>query len=152
MGKHTTIIDGTKDCSVCQERKLLSEFCTDKRNVRTGYRGECRACGTKQSSNARAKRDKAELNATHKEWRKGIRAEVVAGYGGQCQCCAELNIKFLTLDHVNDDGAEHRRTMTSATNIYLWARRNGYPDTLRLLCYNCNLGRAANGGVCPHKE
>jgi hypothetical protein len=41
----------------------------------------------------------------------------------------------LTLDHIKDDGADHRRKHGS--NLYLWASKNGYPPTLQTMCYNC---------------
>ena len=25
------------------------------------------------------------------------------------------------------------------------------PDTIQILCFNCNCGRARNGGICPHE-
>jgi hypothetical protein len=34
----------------------------------------------------------------------------------------------------------------------LLARREGYPDKYRVLCFNCNSGAGANGGICPHKD
>jgi hypothetical protein len=38
--------------------------------------------------------------------------------------------------------------MTTAAN-----QRDRFPnDVLRLLCFNCNCGRAKNGGICPHEE
>lgn len=27
----------------------------------------------------------------------------------------------------------------------------GFPPSFRVLCYNCNSGRARNRGVCPHQ-
>ena len=78
--------------------------------------------------------------------------EVVAGYGGACSCCGELELMFLTLDHVNDDGADSRREHVGHIWAYRDARRRGYPDDYRLLCINCNFGRHRNGGVCPHEE
>jgi hypothetical protein len=33
---------------------------------------------------------------------------VLAAYGGKCVCCGEAEEAFLTLDHVNNDGKQHR--------------------------------------------
>ena len=39
-----------------------------------------------------------------------IKIEVMNHYGGgKCACCGEDRIEFLTLDHENGDGAEHRK-------------------------------------------
>lgn len=76
-------------------------------------------------------------------------------YGFQCQCCGESISKFLTLDHVNNDGAEHRRLLGGSAGgraLYLWIINNKYPDIFQVLCWNCNCGKKMNGGVCPHTE
>lgn len=80
-----------------------------------------------------------------------LREQVIQGYGGKCTCCGEKQIKFLALDHINNDGNEHRKEIGS-TGIYFWARRNGYPkDKLQVLCHNCNMAKAFYG-KCPHQE
>lgn len=98
--------------------------------------------------------------AKAKKWREDLRRETFAAYGNVCSCCGESNWKFLTLDHVFGDGAEQRRKL-SGTNgrprggvwEYAHIRKLGYPkDRYQLLCWNCNCGRARNGGICPHKE
>lgn len=33
-----------------------------------------------------------------------------------------------------------------------WLARHKYPEGFQLLCWNCNCGRAINGGICPHEE
>jgi hypothetical protein len=61
---------------------------------------------------------------------------------------------FLTVDHMNDDGAEHGRRLGSShrRNIYRWLVINGFPEGFQILCWNCNSGRQRNGGICPHRE
>lgn len=74
-------------------------------------------------------------------------------YGGRfCACCGETEIKFLSLDHILQNGAEHRRAV--GFRVYRWLESNGYPDTeqYQILCRNCNWGRWVNDGVCPHKD
>lgn len=83
--------------------------------------------------------------------RAKLKREVVDHYGGKCSCCGETEITFLSLDHVNNDGAEERRRITSGTNMWYHARKEGYPDRYQVLCFNCNHGRFINGGVCPHQ-
>ena len=72
-------------------------------------------------------------------------------YGHKCACCGEKTRKFLTFDHMFNNGAEHRRTVDSKSMPY-WLVNNKFPDGFQVLCYNCNLGRDKNGGICPHKE
>lgn len=84
--------------------------------------------------------------------RKTLRSEVIAAYGGKCVCpnCPETNEKFLTIDHINNDGAAHKRQIGRA-GLYRWLKQNGFPEGFQVLCWNCNCGRAVYG-VCPHGE
>lgn len=80
-------------------------------------------------------------------------------YGRKCACCGEAEILFLTLDHIHNNGAEHRREIgpgnskkgTNGIGFYRWVVQNNYPDFLQTLCSNCNHGKHRNGGECPHK-
>lgn len=109
----------------------------------------------------RAKRSKKERSEDSQRIRKNIKAyklrlkrEVFTAYGNKCSClkCDVENPKFLTIDHVNNDGAEHRKKVKSGTQILLWARRNNFPPTLRLMCWNCNCARQWNDGICLHLQ
>ena len=77
-------------------------------------------------------------------------------YGGyKCACCGEVEPKFLTLDHINNDGymrKKYGKEPRAAAQLYGWLRKMGYPDGFQVLCMNCNFGKAQNGGVCPHKK
>ena len=90
-----------------------------------------------------------------------VKEQAMAAYGGPvCACCNELDTRFLTLDHVNNDGADHRRALGNGQNkragwgFYAKLKALGWPTDppLQVLCYNCNNGKRVNGGVCPHKE
>lgn len=76
--------------------------------------------------------------------------EALKIYGGQCECCKESDYRFLTFDHINNDGKKHRKV-----NIYHYMKKHNYPKNLRILCFNCNYGRQIYGGIdkqCPHKS
>src|SRR3990167_2907538 len=94
----------------------------------------------------------------NKQNRKGKREQVIKHYGGnppKCNCCGEKEIKFLTIDHINNDGAKHRKEI-NANNISGglsgWIIRNNYPEDFQVLCMNCNWGKYINLGKCPHKN
>lgn len=82
--------------------------------------------------------------------------EVFSAYGGvMCICCGESDIRFLTIDHKYNDGAEERRLLGSVGGgmaFYRYLKRLGYPDGYQVLCYNCNCGKRINGGRCPHED
>lgn len=80
--------------------------------------------------------------------------QMLAAYGGKCACCGEVEPHFLTIDHINGGGTEHRKSIGGAgTAVMFDLQRRGWPkDGYRLLCYNCNCGRERNGGICPHEH
>jgi hypothetical protein len=82
---------------------------------------------------------------------RDVADEVIAHYGGKCACCGETERLFLSIDHINNDGAKHRREVP-ASSLYRWLKKNGYPEGFQVLCMNCNCGKARNGGVCPHQH
>ena len=89
----------------------------------------------------------------NKEKNRVLKKEVLQAYGGfRCSCpggCTETHIRFLTIDHIHNDGAKHRREIGSV-NIYTWLKNNNYPPGFRVLCMNCNWARRT--GPCPHED
>lgn len=85
-----------------------------------------------------------------------LRQDVLAAYGGpRCACCGESEPLFLSIDHVDNDGAEMRRSgvhSRGGTQFYQWLRKSGFPTGFQVLCMNCNLGKHRNQGVCPHQS
>ena len=73
-------------------------------------------------------------------------------YGQVCACCGEANKKFLSIDHINNDGAAHYRQDPKAMNLARWLVKHNFPTGFQILCYNCNCGRHYNDGVCPHES
>ncbi len=87
-----------------------------------------------------------------KDYRDGLKEKVYAHYGHMCKCCKEENPKFLTIDHVNNDGYKDRRDGFSSDKLYSKIIKEDYPKRYQILCYNCNMGKARNDGVCPHLQ
>ena len=98
------------------------------------------------------------VRARHKDQKirskQKLRLEVYVAYGGaRCSCCGETTLMFLTLDHANNDGAQDRKIYGKAPDkLFRVLRDSGFPPGYQVLCYNCNCGRARNGGTCPHQE
>jgi len=87
-----------------------------------------------------------------KDYARQIRLEVFKAYGGfKCVCCGETNPKFLTIDHINGCTRSERKEQRTGWLFHQWLKKHGYPPGYQVLCYNCNLGRARNNGICPHK-
>jgi hypothetical protein len=84
--------------------------------------------------------------------RNARRARILEAYGGKCACCGEVEVTFLTIDHKNGNGREHRAEVGGQDAFYKWIEEQNYPDTLQCLCMNCNWGRYRHGGTCPHQR
>ena len=142
-----------KTCSHCGLPKDLSEFHKNK-NLPGGRASWCKLCVSEYNEQYKlAYPEKEEARKlAGKRQRKDCKAKVFAHYGSCCACCGEDNMMFLTVDHVDNDGAEHRRTMTHGSTISVWLVKHNFPEGFQILCYNCSCGRAHNGGVCPHQE
>ena len=80
-----------------------------------------------------------------------LRLEIVAAYGGKCECCGETEPRFLTIDHVAGDGGGQNR-LARGNKLYRQLKAAGFPKAgLRLLCFNCNCSKG-QFGTCPHEE
>ena len=87
---------------------------------------------------------------------KKIKLLVLQHYGGKipnCACCNEMEQGFLTIDHTNNNGAEHRKEIKRGGGVafYYWLKLNNFPKGYQVLCFNCNLAKALYG-KCPHKN
>lgn len=64
--------------------------------------------------------------------------------GIKCCKCGFDDIRALTIDHIDNNGADERRKlfghrMYAGTTFYRWLRKNGYPNNgYQVLCFNCN--------------
>ena len=83
----------------------------------------------------RSEQTKDQKNASN-HWKEAFK------FFGPCSC-GESELKFLTISHIHNDGAERRRNgeKTSARLIRQF-RKIGWPESLKddycLECYNCN--------------
>jgi hypothetical protein len=65
---------------------------------------------------------------------------------GEIKCCkcGFNDLRALTIDHIDNNGAEERRRlfghrMYAGTTFYRWLRKNNYPNNgYQILCANCN--------------
>lgn len=168
----------TRVCGACgKELELSSEFFPTNRQHPSGFHNTCKDCRriynrnwySKNKEDQKEKRakyhaaNKEAINAYHRghydknkkrysernrlNTRK-LKVQVINAYGGKCACCGEDRIEFLTIDHINGGGNQHRRRLHA--NFYIWLRREGWPSEFRCLCMNCN---ASYGfyGYCPHQ-
>lgn len=94
-------------------------------------------------------------NARNRQIRAALRDETYRAYGGSlCACCGETERAFLSIDHVNNDGAKHRKRegIRTGDELYRWLKKRGFPTGFQVLCMNCQWGKRNNRGVCQHQS
>lgn len=92
--------------------------------------------------------NRERYNAAKYHYREKCKMEALIFYSNGAVCCKYCGfdqIDALVLDHINDDGAAHRKAIgiagrgSAGMNTYEALKREGYPDGLQVLCANCNL-------------
>lgn len=160
-----------RTCKKCGSRKPIEDFPISHQGK--GYRRhECHECYKQRHRSyyrikpdeykERANRRRQELlgdpaflakkSRYNKQWNVGNRDIVLNHYGAVCKCCEEAEYRFLTIDHIDENGKEMRKIHGSGNSFYRWIIKNDFPNDLQVLCFNCNIGRSLNGGKCPHEE
>lgn len=155
-------------CKSCEQEREMQPYQKNK-GGKVYFRKLCKSCWSDarlpyrvqyQLDNAgslaaaqklKHERNKEQRNTAAKRHYYKLKEIVFNGYGAKCACCEEDNLGFLTLDHKNDDGADHRRKIGMGHIFYRWIIDHNFPSSIQVLCYNCNAGRYHNGGVCPHE-
>lgn len=141
-----------------QQKNGLSAYC---KNCRREYKKEQRANKTgyyatelqknKESRVVRRKENPEKYRELDKNVRNKLRLKVLTEYcegTPSCTKCGFTDIRALSLDHINGDGAEHRRSGIFGHKLYNWAVRNNYPDKLQVLCMNCQFIKRDEENEC----
>lgn len=96
--------------------------------------------------------DRSRLSVKLYQQKRKMKAlEYYSGGTPECNCCGEKEQKFLSIDHIDNDGNRHRKSDPSAIAIYAWLKKHNYPNGFQVLCFNCNLSKAFFG-KCPHNK
>lgn len=132
---------GKKTCQDClQKRELIQAERHDA--------GLCR-CGQLPMVGKKACQDC--LNRSIKSTRR-YKQTVLDHYGAFCHCecgCRETTFEWLTIDHINNDGAKQRRA--GLRGDYSSLIKRGFPDDIQILCFNCNCSKGFYGR-CPGRK
>jgi len=138
-----------KKCTKCgKELPATKEYFNKKSGGKYGLKSVCNDCLRKYrftnkeliaernkiyySNNSIKIIDKVITNHKH------LMGELISHYGGCCAVCGETNLSFLCIDHINNDGAEHRKKVGCGFAFYWWLKRNGFPSGFQVLCWNHN--------------
>ena len=85
-------------------------------------------------------------------YRNQVKLDAMQHYGSICACCGETRIEFLSIDHIDGNGSNHKKEVSygrGGANFYIWLKKNNYPPGFRVLCHNCNQS-LGHFGYCPH--
>lgn len=166
-------LENTKICSRCNENKSISDFNVYRRRKRIELQAVCKDCSIKYNIKWRAENNES-FNFKRRENRKNnpeffrlqekkyaqdLKSEFLIVYGGCCNCCGESHRQFLSLDHIDGKGNEHRFELTGnkrggSTRFMLekLKKLNWPKDNYQILCYNCNIAKSQNNNICSHEE
>ena|ERR1035437_1191803 len=122
-----------KTCSKCRVSQPLNDFYKASLG-RENKASWCKVCHSK----------------IMKQQRLSIRIKVLEAYNNKCACCGETRPEFLTVQHVNGDGATHRKQI-GRSSTYTWLVKHNFPsEGFELNCWNCNCAKGLYG-YCPHE-
>lgn len=126
----------TKFCQTCSV-VVYNELRSDRRTLEETKARRKRTCAAWYQKN----RAKADINA--KNYHRRLKQIVVYGYGGKCAICGIDDIDVLTIDHVNDNGAQQRkergRSREMGHGLLTRLRNECFPSEYQVLCANCNM-------------
>lgn len=155
--------------SVCCSRKCIDDYknkrVSDWKKANPERRKELEKQSYERNKEKRLTRSKERYYETldyqkerKKKSNRELKKRVFDHYGqgkAECHCCGESILEGLTLDHINQDGAEHRRQEMkkgkgTGFKMWRWAIKNQFPPIFRVACWTCNSMAYYNNGICPH--
>ena len=126
---------------LCTKCGKPGKFC-HRKGTRDGLEYQCLVCANERKKKFR-KLHRQEKNQYLYDYKLRIKIEVLTKYGKEqqlCCCwpeCGITDVDLLTLDHIDDDGAEQRRLgERTGKALYLELRVGGYPEGYQTLCWN----------------
>lgn len=78
-------------------------------------------------------RNREKRDLYNSEWTRKKRLDLICKLGGRCCFCGEKDPIVLDFDHINDDGAKHRRHRRVSLQ-----ETEKQIERFQLLCKNCN--------------
>ena len=134
-------VSNSKNCSACNEKWRKHYWLKYGENYRERRK--------KWWKLKYAEKSKEQSRAS----RLRIKLEVFEAYGGcQCACCGEEHLRFLSIDHINGGGFQHRQEINQhGCSFYRWLRKKKFPPGYRVLCMNCQVSYSRDG-YCPHQS
>jgi hypothetical protein len=131
------LANGKKErCTTCRSCKRLKNL----------KRGLCQ-CGRPLATKTLCETCRKRTAANGKKRAEALKLEILKHYGGKCVFCEEYRPIFLTIDHIDGNGAEHRRKekINTGSKTYRWLKKNKFPKGFQVACFNCNAAKVRIG-------
>lgn len=137
-------VKGKTDCQECIEDGL-------RRSKKRIEKGVCISCFKEAREGVvRCENCSLKMSVLGKKRQRERKTKVLTHYGknGNLECCWEgcevTDLDMLTLDHVENNGADHRKQYTKTGRgggavLYDALIRQGFPKGFQTLCANHNL-------------
>ena len=136
-----------KDRNTCSSCLVKQRATANARTSRHKASGLCWRCKNKTLPGKVECRRHNDLDSLRRFRHK---ITVLAAYGGECACCGESHPDFLSIDHIDGGGTQHRKSQPGGVHLYRWLKANDYPAGFQTLCFNCNFSKHLNG-KCVHR-
>lgn len=152
----------TKFCYKCKLEHPVTDFYKNKKR-KDGLNTACKKCHKLNNKEQREK-EPAHLYDLDSKYKHQVKEEVYQHYcKGKPKCmgvkddgtlCEFDDMRALSIDHINSDGAEQRKVVKSkGIDYYRWIKKNDYPSDLQVLCMNCQwIKRHRNKEHNKHKS
>lgn len=145
-----------RSATACRHSRLKTERkCLGcEKPLKRKEKSLCKNCKARAREKYHANGD--QNRAASRERAFQLKLATFDAYGGCiCKCCEETEPMFLTIDHINEDGAAHRQSLggkhMAGKHFYNWLKKNNYPPGFQVLCFNCNFAKG-HFGICPHEQ
>ena len=115
-----------KKCPICRTLKDITKFYKDK-SRKGGISRICKNCSNEYHIKRYLERKMIVIN----HYTQG--KNTCMWYEG----CNISDPDMLAIDHINNDGAKHRRK-TGKVNVPQWIIKNNFPEGFQILCHNHN--------------
>lgn len=96
----------------------------------------------KQQTDKIYQRRHQETKEQRKRYNRERKERIISFYSNgsmKCVNCGENNINKLCIDHIKNDGKEHRKIAGTSGHLYDWLIKESFPSGFQVLCFNCNV-------------
>lgn len=116
-------------CTECGIRVAEKHYVYYKGKRYQYYRRRCGMCRRPYRNNNYQQRQKEKVFRHY------------SGNYPSCARCGITDLDVLCIDHINDDGNAHRKSIgvPSGTRFYQWLINHNFPSGYQVLCFNCNM-------------